>query len=224
MLPATAAGVGAVAVVVAALRTCGQCHRTRYQDEELRRKAEEERRRKAEEERRAAHDAQQAAAHEAFMESMRASSAAQDAQFTDWYAAECMKDAEAAECLAREELERQERYAREELERQERYARERAERDERRRRMDEYFERVFKMFGLNPDGSVAGMMGPMDRAKNCMKILGLEDMEFARLSQDTLKKAYRKRALQTHPDKGGDVNEFRAVQDAYDELAELVVA
>jgi hypothetical protein len=67
--------------------------------------------RKAEDERRAAHDAQQAAAHEAFMESMRASSAAQDAQFTAWFEAECTKDAETAELRAREELERQERSA-----------------------------------------------------------------------------------------------------------------
>jgi hypothetical protein len=34
-----------------------------------------------------------------------------------------------------------------------------------------------------------------------------------------LKRAYRQRALQTHPDQGGDAEEFRRVQRAYEKLA-----
>ncbi len=32
-----------------------------------------------------------------------------------------------------------------------------------------------------------------------------------------LKRAFRQRALETHPDQGGDASEFRAVREAYDE-------
>jgi molecular chaperone DnaJ len=33
-----------------------------------------------------------------------------------------------------------------------------------------------------------------------------------------LKRAYRKRALETHPDQGGDAEAFQAVQRAYEKL------
>ena len=33
---------------------------------------------------------------------------------------------------------------------------------------------------------------------------------------DQIKRAYRKRALETHPDRGGDAEVFRAVQGAYE--------
>jgi len=32
-----------------------------------------------------------------------------------------------------------------------------------------------------------------------------------------IKQAFRKRALETHPDQGGDAEAFRAVREAYDE-------
>jgi DnaJ-class molecular chaperone len=35
-------------------------------------------------------------------------------------------------------------------------------------------------------------------------------------SQDEIKKAYRKLAMQHHPDKGGDTNKFQEIQSAYD--------
>jgi DnaJ family protein A protein 2 len=38
-------------------------------------------------------------------------------------------------------------------------------------------------------------------------------------SQDDIKKAYRKKALQCHPDKGGDPDTFKAVNEAYDVLS-----
>lgn len=45
-------------------------------------------------------------------------------------------------------------------------------------------------------------------------VLGLEPG--AALSE--VKQAYRKRALQTHPDQGGDADLFRATQHAYEKL------
>jgi len=39
-------------------------------------------------------------------------------------------------------------------------------------------------------------------------------------SQEEIKKAYRKLAMQHHPDKGGDINKFQEVQIAYDTLSD----
>lgn len=45
-------------------------------------------------------------------------------------------------------------------------------------------------------------------------ILGIKNSA----GQDAIKAAYRKRVLQTHPNKGGDAEEFRRVQEAYERL------
>jgi DnaJ-class molecular chaperone len=37
-------------------------------------------------------------------------------------------------------------------------------------------------------------------------------------SPEDIKRAFRKRALETHPDRGGDAAEFRRVQRAYEKL------
>lgn len=39
-------------------------------------------------------------------------------------------------------------------------------------------------------------------------------------SQDEIKKAYRKLAMQHHPDKGGDTNKFQEIQSAYDVIGD----
>lgn len=39
-----------------------------------------------------------------------------------------------------------------------------------------------------------------------------------------LKRAYQKRALETHPDQGGDPDAFRAVQHAYEKLLKRLAA
>ena len=52
---------------------------------------------------------------------------------------------------------------------------------------------------------------PMKRS-NSYDVLGIdEDSE-----DDDIKKAFRKKALETHPDKGGDPEEFRKVREAYE--------
>ena len=50
----------------------------------------------------------------------------------------------------------------------------------------------------------------------CLK-LSLEDVSSEK-SEESVKAAYRREALKTHPDKGGDSSQFRAVSDAYQEV------
>ena len=51
-----------------------------------------------------------------------------------------------------------------------------------------------------------------DRVSKEEKVLGLKRSS----SQEEIKKAFRKKALETHPDKGGNVEDFRKVREAYE--------
>jgi curved DNA-binding protein CbpA len=52
--------------------------------------------------------------------------------------------------------------------------------------------------------------------KNYYEILGIEENS----SSEEIKKAYRKLAVQHHPDKGGDENTFKEINEAYDVLGD----
>jgi curved DNA-binding protein len=52
--------------------------------------------------------------------------------------------------------------------------------------------------------------------KNYFDILGIDK----NADQDTIKKAYRKLAMQYHPDRGGDQHKFQEIQEAYDMLTD----
>ena len=54
----------------------------------------------------------------------------------------------------------------------------------------------------------------IDPPTSAKAILGVD----ADATVDELKRAYRKRALETHPDRGGDANAFRLVQASYERL------
>jgi hypothetical protein len=56
--------------------------------------------------------------------------------------------------------------------------------------------------------------------QSCLQILGIE--ESASLSEDLLKKSYKRAAIKAHPDKGGSEKEFEAVTRAYAYLVEVV--
>lgn len=56
--------------------------------------------------------------------------------------------------------------------------------------------------------------------QNCLLVLGLEE-EIA-LTEDALKKAYKKAAIRSHPDKGGSEEEFEAVTRAHAYLGEIL--
>lgn len=56
--------------------------------------------------------------------------------------------------------------------------------------------------------------------QNCLSVLGLE--EEVALTEDTLKKAYKKAALQSHPDKGGNEEDFEAITRAHAYLGEIL--
>ena len=48
------------------------------------------------------------------------------------------------------------------------------------------------------------------------QILGVNETA----SQDEIKKAYRKLAVEHHPDKGGDENKFKKISEAYDTIGD----
>jgi curved DNA-binding protein CbpA len=54
----------------------------------------------------------------------------------------------------------------------------------------------------------------------CLQVLGLE--EEVALTEDSLKSAYKKTALKTHPDKGGSEKAFERVTRAYAYLSEII--
>eukprot|EP00878_Enallax_costatus_P000525 GHUV01000620.1.p1 GENE.GHUV01000620.1~~GHUV01000620.1.p1 ORF type:complete len:436 (+),score=128.18 GHUV01000620.1:166-1473(+) len=75
------------------------------------------------------------------------------------------------------------------------------------------------MFGGFPFGDMPGFGGGMPRPKKgnstrYYEILGVSTSATA----DELKKAHRKLALQHHPDKGGDSEKFKEINEAYDVL------
>jgi len=52
--------------------------------------------------------------------------------------------------------------------------------------------------------------------KKACKILGINPKEFKKMTKEDLKKAYRKKAKEVHPDHGGNSEDFRNVKDAFD--------
>lgn len=57
--------------------------------------------------------------------------------------------------------------------------------------------------------------------QKCLEVLGLE--EEVALTEDALKKAYKRVALQAHPDKGGSEEEFEAITRAHAYLGEILL-
>ena len=57
--------------------------------------------------------------------------------------------------------------------------------------------------------------------QSCLEVLGLE--EEVALTEDALKKAYKKAALKAHPDKGGNERDFEAITRAHAYLGEILL-
>lgn len=57
--------------------------------------------------------------------------------------------------------------------------------------------------------------------QNCLEVLGLE--EEVALTEETLKRAYKRAALKAHPDKGGSEIEFEAITRAHAYLGEILL-
>ena len=73
-------------------------------------------------------------------------------------------------------------------------------------------------FSREPDAAPRAALPPRadQAAVSVWQVLGVA----ANASAEELKRAYRRRALETHPDHGGDVETFRAVQAAYERAIE----
>ena len=57
--------------------------------------------------------------------------------------------------------------------------------------------------------------------QSCLEVLGLE--EEVALTEDALKKAYKRAALKAHPDKGGNEHDFEAITRAHAYLGEILL-
>jgi len=57
--------------------------------------------------------------------------------------------------------------------------------------------------------------------QNCLEVLGLE--EEVALTEEALKKAYKRAALKAHPDKGGNEHDFEAITRAHAYLGEILL-
>ena len=58
---------------------------------------------------------------------------------------------------------------------------------------------------------------PKHSTAECLQILRLE----AGVDQAAVKSAYRAMAKETHPDKGGDPDEFKRIESAYNEFMQI---
>lgn len=70
--------------------------------------------------------------------------------------------------------------------------------------------------GFPGGGGMGGMRQPKGDTTILYKTLGVD----TKASQNEIKKAYRKLAMKHHPDRGGDVEEFKKIQGAYDCLSD----
>ena len=97
-------------------------------------------------------------------------------------------------------------------------------RKERRRQRRQNFYRQNSYQRREPDYSAS----PVGRAYDVLGISrggdfsGISSIR-AHLTLSELKKAFHKQALKHHPDKGGDTEEFKKIQAAYDLLKKYVV-
>jgi hypothetical protein len=66
------------------------------------------------------------------------------------------------------------------------------------------------------EGGKAAPLRSEETRASVWAILGIEP----NASVDVIRRAYKKRALETHPDRGGDNERFRAVQKAYERALE----
>jgi curved DNA-binding protein CbpA len=54
-------------------------------------------------------------------------------------------------------------------------------------------------------------------SENFYTILGVNE----KATQDEIKKAYRKKAVEHHPDRGGSEEQFKKISEAYDNLSDV---
>jgi curved DNA-binding protein CbpA len=81
----------------------------------------------------------------------------------------------------------------------------------------------YKPQATNPVAYVTKHRGnekAMNYFQNCLLVLGLE--EEVALTEEDLRKAYKKAAVKVHPDKGGTEQEFEAVTRAYAYLTDIL--
>jgi len=107
-------------------------------------------------------------------------------------------------------------YEKEKKKWEEKYFREREEKQ--RRKFAEFFRRFMEgqgFFGYNEE-----IYEERKEEGYPFSVFGLKKSA----SNDDMKKAYRKKILETHPDKGGCADAFRKVKEAYDYFKDLCLS
>jgi hypothetical protein len=96
------------------------------------------------------------------------------------------------------------------------YARPNVERVESQEEIDERARREqWQRSAYGPHGLWGGGVGPI---RDDLRMLGLSWP----CSREEIKAAYRRLALQTHPDRGGSTEAFRRINEAYERLTDAV--
>jgi len=104
----------------------------------------------------------------------------------------------------RERKERKEREEQERKEQEERWERERKKREKHQKSWDEFWK---NFFDPNEDD---------DSDQKYLKALGFADGE--KPTNDDIRLRYKKLAMEKHPDKGGSIEEFQRINEAYEKL------
>jgi hypothetical protein len=80
---------------------------------------------------------------------------------------------------------------------------------------DEHFYDDSNFFGNPFEDNFKSRREYEEEVDENYSVLGLKKSA----SDEDIKKAFREKALETHPDKGGDPEEFRRVREAYESLS-----
>jgi hypothetical protein len=90
---------------------------------------------------------------------------------------------------------------------------------EEEKRREKRHEEFKSHFNYNYNREKAKQASDGMNLKQACEILGINEKDVKNMKMEDLKKIFRQKAMETHPDKGGSNESFRKTKDAYDFVA-----